>query len=147
MCFLCLPTDCAQKPHLYRARRSQSLERNTDGESGGLVKMQVSGSLSPSTSPMVGWGPGTCISVNPRKKLTLSGLLSILTHLLVALLFSSCGVQASQCSGLLAADLGSGAHTGSVVVAPGLRGSGAWGPLWTGAQACVSCAGGRVSQH
>ena len=77
----------------------------------------------------------------------LSGLLSILTHLLVALLFSSCGVQASQCSGLLAADLGSGAHTGSVVVAPGLRGSGAWGPLWTGAQACVSCAGGRVSQH
>lgn len=65
-------THLTQKPHLYRARRSQSLERNTDGESGGLVKMQVSGSLSPSTSPMVGWGPGTCISVNPRKKLTCS---------------------------------------------------------------------------
>lgn len=34
--------------------------------------MQVSGFLSPSTSPMVGWGPGTCISENPRKKLTCS---------------------------------------------------------------------------
>lgn len=68
----------------------------------------------------------------------LSGLLSILTRLLVAVLLSSCGVQASQCSGLLAAELGSGAQTGSVVVAPGLRGSGACGAsLDRGSGLCV----------
>lgn len=57
---------------LYQARGSQSLYRNTDGKSGGLVKMQVSGSLSPSTSPVAGWGPGACISENPQKKPTCS---------------------------------------------------------------------------